>query len=50
MTIIEKLVQEKNALENRLRRAERFDQWNIWSWENEQRLKEIIAELKKLEA
>ncbi len=50
VTIIEKLEAEKKALTDRLRRAERFDQWQIWSHENELRLAEIIAELKKLDA
>lgn len=49
-TIIEKLENEKKALEDRLHRAERFDQWQIWSRDNEIRLAEIIAELKRLEA
>ena len=49
-TIIEKLENEKKALEDRLHRAERFDQWNIWTRENEIRLSQVIAELKELDA
>lgn len=50
MTIIEKLSQELKALEDRLHRAERFDQWSLWTWENEQRLKEVKAELEAFNA
>lgn len=49
-TIVERLENEKKALLDRLHRAERFDQWQMWSRDNELRLAEIIAELKKLEA
>jgi hypothetical protein len=43
------IVHEIQVLEARLHQAMRLDRWDLWTWENEQRLNELRAELKRFE-
>ena len=43
------IIHEIQVLEARLRQAMRLDRWDLWTWENEQRLDELKAKLLEFE-
>ena len=45
MSVIDRIRREIKTLEDRLLWCERTDRWELWTWEMDERLKELKAEL-----